>query len=204
MHHFFAYVSRMKLIERWSLMHSLRKENVQEHSLEVTIVAHALGLIGNKKFGKKYDVERIALLATFHDASEVMTGDLPTPVKYFNSDIKKVYKKIEEQATEKLLSFLPKEFQEDYRDLLCEQKKDVENLKIVKAADVLCAYIKCIEEVSAGNREFNQARESIEKKLIEMNIPEVDFFIEHFLKSYSLSLDELNKEINPKSVQINV
>lgn len=192
MSHFYAYVSRMKLIERWSLMHNLRPENVQEHSLQVAVVAHALATIGNKYFNKNYDADRICTLSVFHDATEVLTGDLPTPVKYFNPDIKNAYKEIEKMATDKLLSYLPKEMIEEYTKILKKQDEDQESWKIVKAADSLCAYIKCVEESAAGNKEFNRAKITIENSLREMELEEVSYFIKNFLHSFSLSLDELS------------
>ncbi len=192
MSHFYAYVSRMKLIERWSLMHNLRPENVQEHSLQVAIVAHSLATIGNKYFEKNYNADRICTLAIFHDATEVLTGDLPTPVKYFNPDIKNAYKEIEKLATDKLLSYLPNEMLEEYSKIFKKQVEDTDSWKIVKAADSLCAYIKCVEESAAGNKEFNRAKITIENSLREMNMEEVGYFIKNFLHSFSLSLDELS------------
>ena len=192
MSHFFAYVNRMKLIERWSLMHNLRAENVQEHSLQVAIIAHALATIGNKYFDKNYNADRVCTLAIFHDATEVLTGDLPTPVKYFNPDIKNAYKEIESLATEKLLSYLPKEMIEDYSHILKQQTEDESSWKLVKAADTLCAYIKCLEESAAGNKEFNRAKITIENSLRKLESEEVSYFIKNFLHSFSLSLDELS------------
>jgi len=182
----------MKLIERWSLMHNLRPENVQEHSLQVSIVAHALATIGNKYFNKNYNSDRICTLAIFHDATEVLTGDLPTPVKYFNPEIKNAYKEIEQLATDKLLSYLPKEMMEEYTNIFKKQDEDIESWKIVKAADSLCAYIKCVEESAAGNKEFNRAKITIENSLLAMDLEEVGYFIKNFLHSFSLSLDELS------------
>ncbi len=192
MSHFYAYVSRMKLIERWSLMHNLRPENVQEHSLQVAVVAHALAVIGNKYFGKEYNVDKVCTLAVFHDASEVLTGDLPTPVKYYNPEIKEAYKAIEDKATERLLSYLPADLVPDYEKIFKKQSEDEDLWRLVKAADSLCAYIKCLEENAAGNREFNRAKISIETALLKMNSDEANYFMKHFLHSFSLSLDELS------------
>lgn len=192
MSHFFAYLSRMKLIQRWSLMRNTRIENVQEHSLQVAIVAHALGLIGNKYFDKKYNVEKVALFAIFHDATEVLTGDLPTPVKYFNSDIKAVYKEIESDATKKLLSFLPKDLQIDYEKILTPSDEERELWRLVKGADSICAYTKCLEEQGTGNKEFNRAKIVIEESLRKMKMPEVDYFMKNFITSFSLSLDDMS------------
>lgn len=192
MSHFFAYLSRMKLIERWALMHNMRKENVQEHSLQVAMIAHALAVIKNKYYSGNLNPERVALIGIFHDASEVMTGDMPTPVKYFNPEIREVYKAIEETAVDKLVSILPEELRSDYRKVLSFTEEESEHWKIVKASDTLCAYIKCLEEGAAGNREFNHAKQSIEEKLQKMKMPEVDYFMNNFVKSFSLSLDELN------------
>ncbi len=192
MSHFYAYVSRMKLIERWSLMHNLRPENVQEHSLQVAIVAHSLATIGNKYFNKNYNADRICTLSIFHDATEVLTGDLPTPVKYFNPEIKNAYKEIEKLATDKLLSYLPSEMIDEYSKIFKKQDRDLESWKIVKAADSLCAYIKCVEESAAGNKEFNRAKITIESSLLKMELEEVSYFIKNFLHSFSLSLDELS------------
>ncbi len=192
MSHFYAYVSRMKLIERWSLMHNLRPENVQEHSLQVAIIAHSLAVIGNKYFGKDYNVDKVCTLAVFHDASEVLTGDLPTPVKYYNPEIKQAYKDIENKATERLLSYLPADLIPDYEKVLKVQEEDQDLWRLVKAADSLCAYIKCLEENAAGNKEFNRAKNTIENSLIKMNLDESNYFMKHFLHSFSLSLDELS------------
>ena len=191
MSHFFAYLSRMKLIQRWALMHNVRQENVQEHSLQVAIVAHALAVIGNRYFRRDINPERLALLGLFHDASEVFTGDMPTPAKYFSPEIREAYRKMEEQAGRKLLSFLPADLQEDYRSLIEPQEKDERLWKLIKAADSICAYLKCLEEVAAGNHEFARARVSIEEKLRGLHLEEVDYFMRHFAPSFSLTLDEL-------------
>ena len=155
--HFFAHLARMKLIHRRPLMHNVRIENVQEHSLQVAMVAHALALIRNRYFGGDLNPERIATLAMFHDVSEVLTGDLPTPVKYFNPAIKDEYKKIEKIAEQKLIDMAPVDFREDYAKLIDSQYHSEDEAFIVKAADVLCAYLKTLEELNSGNREFTLA-----------------------------------------------
>jgi 5'-deoxynucleotidase len=190
--HFFAHLARMKLIQRWPLMRSISKENISEHSLQVAFVAHALGLIKNKKFGGSVNPERLALLGMFHDTSEVLTGDLPTPIKYFNPAIAQEYKKIEVAAEQKLLSMLPEEFQEDYQDLLISSAINQEDTALVKQADSLCAYLKCMEELAAGNHEFEQAKTRLEATLEKRRSPEMDYFLATFANSFSLTLDEIN------------
>jgi 5'-deoxynucleotidase len=189
--HFFAYLSRMKLIQRWSLMQNIRTENVQEHSLQVAVVAHALGVIGNKHFKRDLNPERLALLGIFHDATEVFTGDMPTPAKYFSPEIRDAYNRMEAAAGKKLLSFLPQELRAEYSPLLLPEKADEHYWKIIKAADSICAYLKCLDEGSSGNREFNRAKLAIEEKIREYKMPEVDYFMSQFAPSFSLSLDEL-------------
>ena len=155
---FFAMVNRMKLIDRWALMNNSTKENIAEHSHSVAVIAHALALIGNKKFGKSYNAERAALLALYHDTTEVITGDMPTPVKYYNDDIKNVYKNIECIAGKRLLDMLPEEFRSDYESFFEKKDEDKELWKLVKAADKISALIKCIEEYRMGNREFEKIK----------------------------------------------
>lgn len=190
---FFAMVNRMKLIDRWALMRNTSKENISEHSHSVAVIAHALALIGNKKFGKSYNAERACLLALYHDTTEVITGDMPTPVKYYNDDIKSVYKDIERVAGNRLLAMLPEEFQEDYVPMFEKQQEDKELWILVKAADKISALIKCIEEHRMGNQEFEKALEAQEKKINEIDLPEVKYFREHFLPAYYLTLDEHTK-----------
>ncbi|MDP5253825.1 MULTISPECIES: 5'-deoxynucleotidase [unclassified Vibrio] len=190
--HFFAHLSRMKLIQRWPLMRSVTKENVSEHSLQVAFVAHALALIKNKKFAGDINPERVALLAMYHDSSEVLTGDLPTPIKYYNPDIAKEYKKIETAAEKKLLSMLPEEFQDDFAPFVCSTDVSVPEHKIVKQADTLCAYLKCLEELRAGNHEFELAKKRLEITLEERRSDEMDYFLATFVPSFSLSLDEIS------------
>ncbi|CDL86881.1 5'-deoxynucleotidase [Xenorhabdus cabanillasii] len=192
MSHFFAQLSRMKLINRWPLMRNVRTENVSEHSLQVAFVAHALAIIKNRKFDGNINAERIAILAMYHDASEVITGDLPTPIKYYNPQIAQEYKKIEKIAQHKLLDMLPIELQNDFRPILDDQYHTEEETNIIKQADALCAYLKCLEELSAGNSEFNQAKIRLEKTLEKRHSQEMDYFITVFVPSFSLSLDEIS------------
>ncbi|WP_323639460.1 5'-deoxynucleotidase [Pectobacterium polonicum] len=192
--HFFAHLSRLKLISRWPLMRNVRTENVSEHSLQVAFVAHALAVIKNRKFEGNLNVERIALLAMYHDASEVLTGDMPTPIKYYNAQIAHEYKKIEKIAQQKLIEMLPEELQQDYRMLLDDNYTSEEERTIVKQADALCAYLKCLEELSAGNAEFTLAKARLEKTLQLRHSPEMDYFMTVFVPSFSLSLDEISQD----------
>ena len=190
--HFFAYLSRMKFIRRWGLMHSTYPENIQEHSSQVAMVAHALAIIRNRVFAGQVNPDRVAALALYHDAGEVLTGDLPTPVKYFNPDIKTAYRGIEQTANTKLLSMIPAELQADYQALFRPQAPDAACLELVKAADKLCAYMKCVQEVSVGNTEFSQAEKTLRATVESMGIPEVGYFLDTFVPSFRLTLDELN------------
>lgn len=190
---FFAMVNRMKLIDRWALMQNTKKENIAEHSHCVAVIAHALALIGNKKFGKSYDAERVCLLAIYHDTTEVITGDMPTPVKYYNDDIKNVYKDIEHIAGQRLLSMLEEDLREDYEPFFTKQKEDEELWALVKAADRISALIKCIEEYRMGNREFDKALEKQEKIIEEIELEEVKYFKEHYLPAFYLTLDDHTK-----------
>lgn len=192
--HFFAYLSRMKLIFRWPLMRSVYSENISEHSLQVAFVAHALALIENKKFGGQFVPERVALLAMFHDCSEVLTGDMPSTIKYFNPAIADEYKKIEAFAENKLLSMLPEEFLEDYEPLVLGNKADEKDRKLVKQADSICAYLKCLEEISAGNNEFVHAKRRLAKTVKERSSPASEYFMQTFVPSFELSLEEISDE----------
>ena len=183
----------MKLIDRWALMRNTSKENIAEHSHSVAVIAHALALIGNKKFGKSYNADRAAVLALYHDTTEVITGDMPTPVKYYNDEIKNVYKDIEAVAGERLLSMLPDDFRDEYKTVFERQENDKELWMLVKAADKISALIKCIEENRMGNREFDLALKAQEEKIEAIKLPEVQYFREHFLPSYYLTLDEHTK-----------
>lgn len=190
--HFFAYMSRLKLISRWPLMRNVRIENVQEHSLQVAMVAHALAIINNRIYQGNVNAERIALLAMYHDASEVLTGDLPTPVKYFNSQIAHEYKAIEEIARQKLITMVPEELRDAFAPLIDEQQFTEEEKALVKQADALCAYLKCLEELAAGNNEFRLAKTRLEKTLAARRSDEMDYFMRVFVPSFELSLDEMN------------
>ncbi|MFA0469696.1 5'-deoxynucleotidase [Vibrio sp. 10N.222.51.E8] len=190
--HFFAHLARMKLIQRWPLMRSVSSENISEHSLQVAFVAHALALIKNKKFDGQLNPEHIALLGMYHDTSEVLTGDLPTPVKYYNPDIAQEYKKIEAAAEQRLLSMLPEEFRYDFAPFLISGTASKEEQSIVKQADTICAYLKCLEELSAGNHEYEQAKRRLEETLEQRKSPEMDYFLTTFAPSFELSLDEIS------------
>lgn len=191
MQHFYAYISRLKLIHRWGLMRNTQSENDMEHSLQVAFVAHGLALIAKTKYHKEVDPNLTLALACYHDVSEVITGDLPTPVKYQNRDIKNSYKNLEEKACEQLLSMLHEPLQKEYQPYLLPDSESYE-WQLVKAADKLCAYIKCVEEVKAGNEEFLQAKKTIYASIEAMDIDEVRDFIIDSLPSFSLSLDELS------------
>ena len=187
--HFFAYISRMRFIQRWALMRNTAPENVQEHSHQVAVLAHALALIRNEKFGGQVDPGLVAAAALYHDASEILTGDMPTPIKYDNPAIRTAYKDVEAVAEGKLLRMLPPELQTAYAPVLTEVDPEVEHL--VKAADKLSAHIKCLEELKAGNAEFREAAAQTRKALEAFGLPEVRYFMDTFLPSFSLTLDEL-------------
>ena len=193
MSHLFAHLARMKLIQRWPLMYNVRSENVQEHSLQVAMVAHGLAIIANHKFGKSLSPDRAATVAIFHDASEIITGDLPTPVKYFNKEIEAEYKKIEAIAENRLLEMVPEEFKHEYASLLTSENADIEYKVLVKSADTICAYLKCLEEDRAGNSEFNTARKRLEQSLSNNPDPAVQYFIDCFIPSFKLNLDDINQ-----------
>jgi 5'-deoxynucleotidase len=190
-YNFFALIARMKYIDRWALMRNTRLENIQEHSHQVAVLAHVLALLQNRYFGGKLDPGEVAVAALYHDATEIITGDMPTPIKYYNDTLRDSYKAVEAVAAQQLLDMLPEELQEDYAPLLKEE--DPEARKVVKAADKLSAYIKCVEELKAGNTEFLRAREQTWEALNDQPIPALSYFIEHFLPSFELTLDELQK-----------
>ncbi len=190
--HFYAMLSRMKYINRWGLMNNTRLENISEHSQQVAILTHCLVLIHNKRFGGELDAQRAALLAVFHDSTEIITGDMPTPIKYQNPEIIDAYKQIEDRAADRLISLLPEDFRDDYSTILKQNGKDDDKLHVfVKAADRYSALIKCIEEMRMGNDEFKMAKETIEKSIHEMKLPEAEVFFDEFLPSFSLALDEI-------------
>lgn len=189
---FFAMLSRMKFIERWSLMRNSRHENLSEHSLEVAMLAHALAVISNERLGNNLNEERAALLGIYHDATEIITGDMPTPIKYFNKNIQGAYKEVEKVAAVRLHGMLPDYMKKCYEDIFFPSEEDAYLRKLVKAADKISALIKCIEEEKAGNTEFMRAKNSIIELLVNMNLKEVDIFLEEFLPAYSKTLDELS------------
>ncbi len=192
---FFAMLSRMKYIDRWGLMNSTRKENISEHSLEVAVIAHALALIGKKRLGKNTEPERTAALALFHDCTEIITGDMPTPVKYFNPQIKDAYREGEAVAAEKLLGMLPDYLRAEYEPFFTKQAQDETLWSYVKAADKLSALIKCMEEIRMGNLEFTKAKQSVSESLALIDMPELQIFMEEMLPAYNLTLDELDQRL---------
>lgn len=187
---FYAFMDRMKYIKRWQLMRSVREENIMEHSQQVAMFSHALAVINNKVFGGTADASKAVLYAVYHECSEVMTGDLPTPVKYFNRSITGAYKNLEEKACDKLLTALPEEMRGEISAVM---KPDMTSYEyaLMKAADRLAAYVKCLEEMRCGNSEFVKAKKSIEEDLHSRRLPEVEYFFEKFVDSFSLTLDEL-------------
>ncbi len=190
---FFAMLARMKYINRWGLMRNTITENIAEHSLDTAVIAHGLAVIGNTYYGKHLDEERIAVLAMFHDTTEIITGDLPTPIKYFAPEIKVAYKNVEAAAGNKLLKALPREMRPVYEPILHEDEDEKELWRYVKAADKISALIKCVEEKRMGNMDFEQAERSTIEAIKAMNMEEADYFLENFLPAYSLTLDEQSK-----------
>ena len=188
---FFAVFFRQKYINRWGLMRNVINENLSTHAAEVACIAHALAVIGNTYFGKSYDADRVTTLALYHDMPEVFTGDFPTPVKYANEALRRCYAELETKAVEQLADRLPDELREQYRQLLEPVECDGELKKLVKAADKLCALIKCIEEEKSSNNEFSSARISIERSLDGMKFEELEYFMKNFLPAFSGTLDEL-------------
>ncbi|SET48873.1 5'-deoxynucleotidase [Thorsellia anophelis DSM 18579] len=189
-----AHISRLKLINRWPLMRNVRTENVSEHSLQVAFVAHMLAVIKNRCFEGNINAEKVALYAMYHDVSEVLTGDMPTPIKYYNPQIAIEYKKIEQIAEQKMLSMLPAPLQQDFAWLLNVDAVDETIYGIVKQADTLCAYLKCLEELAAGNSEFSLAKTRLESTLVERSSPEMQYFMDVFVPSFTLSLDEITED----------
>lgn len=190
MSHFFAYLAKMKLIQRWGLMRNTSYENIQEHSLQVAMIAHALALIKNKYFGGKINPDQVMVIASYHEVGEVITGDIATPIKYFNPEIKKAYDEIELIARQRIFNMLPEDFREEYRSILFND--NLEYKKIIKAADKIAAYIKCLEEKKTGNTEFEKAEKAIKAEIENLSLPEVSYFMKTFIPSFSLTLDELN------------
>ena len=189
-YNFYAFMDRMKYIKRWSLMRSVREENIMEHSQQVAMLAHALAIINNKVYGGGANAEKCVMYAVYHECGEVMTGDLPTPIKYFNNSIHGAYKSLEDKACDKLLEMLPEEMKEEISVYV---KPDTDSLeyRLVKAADRLAAYVKCLEEHRCGNTEFEKAKKSIEADLHGRNMPEVEYFFDTFIAAFNLTLDEL-------------
>lgn len=191
-YHFFAYMNRMKYIRRWGLMRNTQVENDMEHSLQTAMIAHGIALIGIKRFDREYDAEHIMALAVYHDASEVITGDLPTPIKHNNPVIKDEYHRLESIANQRLLATLPEDLREEYIPLI-DADENTPEWKIVKAADRISAYIKCVEERKAGNREFIEAEMSTLAAIRADALPEVQVFMEQFAPGFALSLDEISR-----------
>ncbi|MBQ3087617.1 MAG: 5'-deoxynucleotidase [Clostridia bacterium] len=189
---FFALFSRMKYINRWALMRNTAHENLSQHSLEVAAFAHALAVLGNRRLGKNYNAERAALLGIYHDMPEIITGDMPTPVKYFSPAIRAAFGAVESVSQQRLLSALPEDLRDDFRPLLAETD-DAQLLSLVKAADKLSALVKCIEERKAGNTEFTGAEKSTRQALEKLNVPEAKLFMEEFMGAYEQTLDELSE-----------
>ena len=189
MNHFFAYINRMRFIQRWSLMRNSYTENIQEHSHQTAVLAHALAVLRNERFGGQVDVGAVAVAALYHDASEILTGDLPTPIKYYNPDIKTAYKEVERIAGNRLLDMLPAELRSSYTHYVLEDDAELE--PFVKAADKLSAHIKCLEEQKAGNTEFDSASQQTLDALRAMNRPELEWFLDNCLQAFTLNLDQL-------------
>ncbi len=193
-HHFFAMLSRMKYISRWALMRNTHTENISEHSLEVAGIAHALAIIHNKRFGGNVNAERAAVMGVYHDTPEIITGDMPTPVKYYSAQVQQAYSQVEDNACKALIDMLPADLRDEYAPYFIKQEQDRQLWKFVKAADKICALTKCIEEAKAGNAEFEKAAISTRKAIDEMNMPEAQCFIDDFLESYGLTLDEMTAD----------
>jgi 5'-deoxynucleotidase len=187
---FYAYMERMKYIKRWQLMRSVREENIMEHSQSVALFSHALVTIHNEVFGGKADVLKTVLYAMYHETAEVMTGDLPTPIKYYNRSIQGAYKELERNAAEKIVNTLPEAIRGEIAPFVLADEDSAE-YRLVKAADRLAAYVKCLEELRSGNGEFAKAKKSIEEDLHSRNMPEIEYFFQHFIPSLKLTLDDL-------------
>ncbi len=191
-HHFFAYITRMKFIQRWGLMRNTMPENDMEHAQQCAMFAHAMAVMGNVRYGRAYDPERVMALAMYHDASEVITGDLPTPIKHHNPSIRQEYNKLEEIAAQRLISMLPADLREYYTPLIAHDES-TDEWRLVKAADRICAYIKCLEERKAGNQEFESARKTVKKSIDKIDLPEVQDFMSECVPGFSMTLDEISE-----------
>ena len=198
---FFAFINRMKYIERWGLMRNTVSDNLQEHCFQTAVLAHALCLIDGKYFGGTLVPERAALYALYHDAPEIITGDMPTPVKYYNSDIRSIYGEIEKNAEDKLVGMLPEDFREDFAKIIGFENADADYKAIVKAADKISAYLKCVEEERCGNSEFLKAKASLLDIIADLGLPSVDYFMEHFAEGFGKPLDELGRVTADKASQ---
>ena len=187
---FFAMLSRMKYINRWGLMRNTIRENIAEHSLETAMIAHALAVINNVYYGGTINPDRVAVYAMYHDVPEIITGDLPTPVKYFAPEIRESYQVVEEAAVKKLLASMPEKMRDVYAAVLKEEAREEEYQTLVKAADKLSALVKCVEEKKMGNQDFLEAEKATKKAILQLDCKEADFFMREFLEAYSLTLDE--------------
>ena len=187
---FFSMLSRMKNVNRWALMRNTFTENISEHSLDVAFIAHALGIITNKRYSGNVDCNKLAVMAMFHDTTEIITGDLPTPVKYYSKKIKSAYNEVEDVAKKTLLSYLPEDISSEYVDFFYEKEDDELLWKLVKSADRISAYIKCIEEKNMGNKDFETAEQTIYQSIIDIKLPAVKCFMEEFIPAFKLTLDE--------------
>ncbi len=193
-YNFFAMFSRMKYIDRWALMRNTRKENLSEHTLEVAAIAHALAVISNEKHGTALNAERAALLGIYHDMPEIITGDMPTPIKYGNPQLKQAYKAVERETAAQLVSMLPDYMQESYKDFFVKDSADAQLWRLVKAADKISAFIKCTEEEKAGNTEFNSAKKATFAAISALDIPAAKTFLDEFIAAFDLDLDELQQK----------
>ncbi len=192
-HHFFAYINRMKFIQRWGLMRNTLPENDMEHALQTAMIAHAIAVMGNVRYNRGYNPEYIMALAMYHDASEVITGDLPTPIKHHNPSIRQEYNKLEEIAAQRLIAMLPADLRDYYTPLIAHDET-TDEWKLVKAADRICAYIKCLEERKSGNQEFESARKSVKKTLDQIDLDEVQDFMMECVPGFAMTLDEISEE----------
>ncbi len=195
---FFAMLSRMRYIDRWALMRNTLDENIAEHSLDVAVIAHGLAVIRNVYFKGNVDPYKVAIFGIYHDTSEIITGDMPTPIKYYSPEIKTAYKKVEKVANRQLLKELPKEMQKYYKDIFAESEDDAELWQLVKAADKISAYIKCLEELSMGNKDFSEAEKATRRAVLEMKLPEAEYFMNYCIPAYGRTLDDtvIKKEEN--------